>query len=131
MKAFKIILGIIITAIGLGMTAAGWAIATYGQWIAIINILIGGVLGFLGLGIILSGVLLLTGGTVGDALGGIITATPGHKGVGLHPEDTDMGRGLNNFKYIMSRILFYAFLTIVILLISVLGVGRVLRNFRG
>lgn len=130
MNAIKVILGTIISVLGFSLAWAGWAIVTYGQWTAVVNIFIGVVLAIFGLGFVWSGVMLLTGATVRDVLGGMVTALPGHSGIGLHAENRYRAQDLSRLKYILSRVVLYTILVIIILLISVLSVGRVMRDFR-
>ena len=129
MKVFKIALGIIILALGFGMAWAGWAMATYGQWSTVVNIFIGFVLAFFGLGIAWSGIMLIRGSSVRGALGGMVTALPGHKGIGLHRGDTHYV-GSSTFRDVLPEIIRYTIIAIVIILIAIFSVGRILRDFR-
>lgn len=128
MKIYKIMLGIITSVLGFSLILAGWAMWVYGQWGAMANGFAGGMLVFFGLGVICSGIMLLSGTPVRDALGGVVTALPGHRGVGLRS-----GRRVQNqgrFKHILSQIILYTVLVIVVVLICIFSVTRVMRDFR-
>lgn len=130
MKVFKIILGIIVIIIGLGMAAAGWIIFAYGQWPLIVNLFFGFTFGFMGIGMTWPGIMLIRGSDVKDALGGIVTARSGHGGVGLHKGDIYYAPP-NNIKSILIDILKYAIIVIVVLLIAIFSVFRVIGGFPG
>lgn len=127
MNIFKILLGIIISTLGLGMAAAGWAIAIGGRWTPTINMLIGFVLVFFGLGIVWSGIMLMRDAAVRDALGGIITAQTGHGGINLRRGDACYSYKTSRIKRILYNILLYTFLAITIAIISILSVGKVIK----
>lgn len=127
MNIFKILLGIIIATLGLGMTAAGWAIANGGQWSTTVNILLGITVAFIGLSFLGSGGMLIMGGTVRDALGGAVSALQGHGGIGLRPGGAYYPYQRNKIKRVLYNILLYIFLAIAITIISVFSVGRVIN----
>lgn len=130
MKPFKIILGIIIIILGLGMAAAGWATAVYGQGTLVVKTFLGFTLVFLGSGLGWSGLMLIRGSTVKEALGGIVTARSGQSGVGLHKEDIYYVPP-NNLKDILLDILKYTIIAIVVILIATFSVFRVIGGFPG
>ncbi len=137
MKIFKIILGAIIIALGLGMAIAGWAVAVHGQFTAIANIFLGFTLSFMGMGLSLAGFMLVRGSTVRDALGGIITARSGHSGVGFHySSDTDQAPRvytgkLDRIKDILSQIFLYTVIAICVVLLAIFSVFRVTGGLPG
>lgn len=130
MKLFKIILGIAIIALGLGMATAGWAIATYGQWTLIVKMFLGFTLGFFGIGLGLVGLLLIRDWTVRNVLGGIVTARSGQSGVGLHKEAIYYAPS-SNIKDVLLDILKYIIIAIVVILIAIFSVFRVIGGFPG
>lgn len=129
MNAFKIIFGIIVAALGLGLVAAGWAVAAYGGWMPIVNISFGFVLGFMGIGVVLAGSMLVHGSRVGDALGGIVAARSGQSGIGLHKGDT-YHIPPNNIKDTLVAILKYTVIAICIILIVIFSMIRATGGLR-
>lgn len=131
MTIFRIILGIIILLLGLGVTAVGGAVAIHGSYGVATNIFIGIFLAFFGLGgFVWAGIRLLSGETVSNTLGGLVTAQTGHAGIGMHPGDVvpdtrmyDRSR-LIRLKYILGKVLLYTVLTIVVLFVGILSVFR-------
>jgi hypothetical protein len=130
MKIFKIILGIIVIALGLGMAVAGWIVFTGGQWSPIINLFLGFALGFMGAGLVWSGIMLVRGSTVRDALGGAVNALQGHGGVGLHKGGTYYAPP-SHAKDLLLTIIRYAIIIIVVLLIAIFSIFRVTGGFLG
>jgi hypothetical protein len=134
MNVFKIILGIIIIALGLGMVVAGWTIAVYGQWTPVVNIFFVFTLTFLGVGLGCVGVMLVRGSTIQNALGGIITAQPGLGGSSHYSSDpgqsarTYTGRP-SRIKDLLSRIFLYTVIAICVILIAIFSVFRVTGGF--
>ena len=126
MNIFKIILGIIIAALGLGALAASLAIFTSGQWAPVVNILFGVTVAFLGFSFVWSGTMLVTGSTVRDALGGAVNALQGHGGVGLH-KNSYYPHSISRLKEILFNILLYTVLGIAVILISIFSVGKVIN----
>jgi hypothetical protein len=125
MKIIKIILGIIVIALGLGMTAAGWAIFMYGQWPFILNLFFGFTLGFIGIGLTWPGAMLMRGSTVRHTLGGAVSALQGHGGVGLNKGDIYYVAPAN-IKQLVFDILKYAVIAICVILIAIFSIFRVI-----
>jgi hypothetical protein len=131
MKIFRIILGIIIAALGIGIAAVGYAFARYGQWHPIINIFAGAVMALFAFAFTYSGVRLIWGEAVSDVLGGVVTALPGHRGVGMHySKAVEHYRSASRLKEILGKIFLYGGLALLIIFISLLSVLRVFRSFR-
>jgi hypothetical protein len=128
MKVFKIILGIIIIALGLGMAAAGWVVATQGQWTPVINIFLGFSLAFTGFGFAGVGIMLVRDSTVRDALGGIVIARSGQSGIGLHNEET-YNLPPRNIREVLLDILRYTIIAICVILIAIFSIFRVTHGF--
>lgn len=118
MTMIKITLGIVISLLGLGMVAAGWAVAIHGQWTPAINLYFGLVVGLMGIGSMWLGFRLIFDTTIKDVLFRLAESQtiPKSSKVYIYWLARIMG--------ILPKVLLYTLLAIAILLISIMSVTR-------